>query len=101
MSVLALVEFLDIDPDDPVAEKLDFFGVSTSIFVSIFTICLLTNKLLLFVFARFFDTLFLRKILLYIQHHFHHTLRADDYRGDCEWFYDVFGDFFDLFHAIF
>lgn len=34
MSLLALDEFREIDPDDPDAEKLDLFGVSTSILVS-------------------------------------------------------------------
>jgi hypothetical protein len=71
MSLLALDEFLEIDPDDPVAEKFDFFGVSIAIFT-----CRL--KKLLFVFARCFLVFFLRKILLYIQHLLHHTSCAAD-----------------------
>lgn len=76
MSLLALDEFLEIDPDDPAAVKLDFFGVSTSIFVSTIIFTCLLNKLLLFV-ARCFFVLFL-KILLYIQHLSHPTSCADD-----------------------
>jgi hypothetical protein len=81
MSLLALDEFREIDPDDPDdVEKLDLFGVSTSIFVStIFFTCLL-YKLLFVCFL-----VLLVNFLLYIQHLLHHTRCADDDGDGNEW----------------
>lgn len=62
MSLLALDEFFEIDPDEPDAEKFDFFELSTSIFVSI----IILPILILLWFLWNFLVLLFRKILLYI-----------------------------------